>query len=130
MESNVITTRLKARREALGLSQIELARVVGVERGSIWSWESGGKIPRQPTLLRLASALQTTTDYLLGATDDPTPRLHHVQAPLPHPDRPPWADELLSEIRALRGEVRQALHVQLQPPTPAPSTETRPLPRS
>jgi len=107
--TNITSERIKLQREALGLSQIQLADAVGVGRGSIWSWESDGKIPRQSTLLKLIAVLQTTTDYLLGATDDPSPRLTSTEIKSSTSDRPPWADELFSELRALKVEMRKAL---------------------
>lgn len=37
-----IATRLKARREALGLSQHAVAELVGTQQSAISDWESGG----------------------------------------------------------------------------------------
>lgn len=41
-------TELKARREALGISQTDLARLLNVKQSTISLWESGKRAPRDP----------------------------------------------------------------------------------
>jgi transcriptional regulator with XRE-family HTH domain len=69
----MIHERLKKRRQEKGLKQAELARIVGVGRDSYNKYERSGVNPSLEVLARIATALDTTTDYLLGNTDDPTP---------------------------------------------------------
>jgi len=58
---------LKERREIKGLSQAELARKIGREYQFIWDLEhSLGRDVRATTLIKLAEALDCSTDYLLG----------------------------------------------------------------
>lgn len=48
--------RLKAQRARLGLTQEQMARLLGVSSLSIWKWESGGAAPRAsrvPKILQL-----------------------------------------------------------------------------
>lgn len=66
--------RLKDRRIALGLSQLDLEERSGVSQNSISRYESGGSEPTAEGLRRLARALEVSIDWLLGLTDDPTPR--------------------------------------------------------
>jgi transcriptional regulator with XRE-family HTH domain len=44
-------------RERAGLTQRELAGVIGVSRATVSRWESGRRIPRGPTLRRYLDAL-------------------------------------------------------------------------
>ncbi len=46
---------------------------VGVEQESISMYESGVSYPSAKVLIALARYLETSTDYLLGLTDDDTP---------------------------------------------------------
>ncbi|HEY77161.1 MAG TPA: helix-turn-helix transcriptional regulator [Thermoflexia bacterium] len=64
--------RLRALRKARGLSVGDLSTASGISPRHIWRLESGGRSDlRAATLIRLALALRTSTDYLLGLTDDP-----------------------------------------------------------
>lgn len=75
----IVGKRVKERRELLGLTQQGLADLVTelsdtgrMKQQGIASIESGAsKRPR--FLMELAIALETSQQYLLGRTDDPTP---------------------------------------------------------
>lgn len=62
--------RVTRLREALGLSQEELADKVKTSQKQISKYESGAE-PGSEKLMLLAKALNTTSDYLLGLTDYP-----------------------------------------------------------
>ena len=70
-----IGSRIKARREACGLSVIDLAERLGKARSTRYRYESD-EVPDMPiTVLEpLARALNTTPGYLMGWTEDPTDR--------------------------------------------------------
>jgi DNA-binding XRE family transcriptional regulator len=53
-----IAEQVSARRQELGLSQQELARLVGTTQSSIARLERGGRPPRIDTLLKIGDALQ------------------------------------------------------------------------
>lgn len=53
-----IADRVAERRGAMGLSQRELAELVGTTQSAIARLERGGRPPRIDTLLRIAEALQ------------------------------------------------------------------------
>lgn len=66
--------RLRDRRKAVGLSQGELANILGVAQSYVSQIESGRSGP--PTIDRafdMARACETSVDYLIGLTDDPLP---------------------------------------------------------
>ena len=69
--SEVFKERLRAARELRKLSQPELAKLVGMPPSSISHFEGGGRKPSFDNLQRLATALEVTTDYLLGRVDEP-----------------------------------------------------------
>lgn len=52
-----------------GISVFELADKLKLSRNSIYSWKKSS--PKAETLEKVADYFHTTTDYLLGRTDDP-----------------------------------------------------------
>ncbi len=64
--------RLKELREEKGWSQDELANHLGVQRPTVAGYESKSKsrIPRDKTLMKIAELFNTSTDYLLGRTNN------------------------------------------------------------
>lgn len=64
---------LKIIREKKGRNQLNVAINVGVTQEMISSYESGKANPGVKTLIKLAKYLETSTDYLLGLTNNPTP---------------------------------------------------------
>lgn len=63
--------RIKSRREALGMSQQELAELVGYKsRSSINKIELGKNDILQSTIKKIASVLNCTPSYLMGGLDD------------------------------------------------------------
>lgn len=63
--------RLKAARALRGLNQAELAAKAGLPPASVSHFESGPRKPSFDNLKALATALDVTTDYLLGRADTP-----------------------------------------------------------
>lgn len=63
------TNRLVQLRKIRGLTQQQIADEIGVNRGSYSNWEKGKREPNFETLLKLASILNTTTDFLLGKSN-------------------------------------------------------------
>ena len=52
------------------LSQEQVARLLGVDRSTISSYESNVRQPPLDTLSRIADVFGVSTDYLLGRTSD------------------------------------------------------------
>lgn len=59
--------KIKALRLEKGLTQPQLAKLVGVTSGMISIWENDINEPKASNLKALALALGVTTDYLVGA---------------------------------------------------------------
>lgn len=66
--------RLKNARERAGHTQDSLAEFVNIHRRMITRYENEESSPSAEVLARLADALGVSTDYLVGLTDDPSPR--------------------------------------------------------
>lgn len=64
--------RIKELRKELDLSQDELAQKIGVTRQAVNSYEKGKRNPELAALMKLASELSCTTDFLLGLSDNRT----------------------------------------------------------
>ncbi|SMC67457.1 helix-turn-helix domain-containing protein [Sporomusa malonica] len=76
-------TRIKAFREEKGISQEDLASMFGYKKQAVSHWENNGKVPRTNVLEKLAGYFNTSSDYLLGFTDDPTPRTNATEQKKP-----------------------------------------------
>jgi HTH-type transcriptional regulator, cell division transcriptional repressor len=59
-----IGSRIRARRDKLGLSQPKLAKILGIPQQTIGGWETG-KAKRPRFLYEAAKALCTTEEWLL-----------------------------------------------------------------
>lgn len=62
--------KIRDLREEKGLTQKELAEIVGSNNKSIWAYENGIAEPSIDLLIRLAHALDVTVDYLIGNADE------------------------------------------------------------
>ena len=63
--------RLKALREKRGISQLKLARDLGLNQNSISRYESGAREADYKTLIALADYSDVSIDYILERTDKP-----------------------------------------------------------
>ena len=57
---------IKNARKAKGLTQTELAKIVGVTQGNLSAWETDRWKPDMDSLKKLCEALNCSADYLLG----------------------------------------------------------------
>lgn len=69
----MLGNRLAYIREQRGLTQAELAEIVGLHYQQIWRYENNKTEPDGKIVASIAKALKVSTDYLLGVTDNPTP---------------------------------------------------------
>lgn len=67
---DILAERIRQRIKSIGSTQAKVARLVDVSPQRMGNYAQGARTPDLPTLARLASALQTTTDYLLGVSDE------------------------------------------------------------
>jgi transcriptional regulator with XRE-family HTH domain len=59
-------SRLRALREARGISVRELARQIGEDSSNVSFWERSGTLPRSNVLIPMSKALGVTIEELLG----------------------------------------------------------------
>lgn len=65
--------RLRDMREDADMTQRELAAVLGMSQPQYNRYEQGYRDIPTDILIQLADLYNTSTDFLLGRTDDPTP---------------------------------------------------------
>lgn len=61
-----ISKNIRAFRKQRGLTQEQLAEVLGVTTGAVYKWESGLSFPELPMIVELADFFDTSVDALLG----------------------------------------------------------------
>ena len=71
--------RLKELRKQSHLTQVELAKRLGIGQSSYADWERGKKNPTQDNLVKLAQILNVSVDYLVGNTEDKEDRLDNIE---------------------------------------------------
>lgn len=110
--------RIESRLQAIGLSQAELARRIGVRQSTMNSLIRGNSRTSR-SIVQIARELETTPAYLLGETDDP-----NVEFPDDHsvsPEELRWVEL----IRLLQPNDRSALlQVTRSLATVAPQSQT------
>jgi len=65
--------RLEALMRQRRVETKDIAAKIGVSSHTVYRWVTGSTQPTSINLGLLADVLQTSTDYILGNTDDPTP---------------------------------------------------------
>ncbi len=65
-------TNIKKERVSKGLTQLQLAKKLGVNKQTIRDWEKGRRIPNYIKLKHLSEILQKPIDYLLEQEVDDT----------------------------------------------------------
>lgn len=69
----MFSSRLKEMRKNKKLSQIQLAKLLNSAQSTVSGWESGEREPDFNMVVDIAALLDTSVDYLLGNTDNPSP---------------------------------------------------------
>ena len=67
---NMFGKRLKELRIEKGMTQQQLAEVLGVDRTAVMKWELGERETNFGMLIKIAKYFQVTTDYLLGVSEE------------------------------------------------------------
>ena len=100
--------RIRERRRALSLTMKKLASAIGVSEGAISHYETGRREPDPDTLVRIASVLGVTVDYLLGRDEAPVP----VPAQEKNPANDPLTEQIMAKARTMNEEeLRQLLRI-------------------
>lgn len=66
---NKFAERLKELREEKNMSELQLAKVLGVSSTTINRWERGLRVPNLDSLVLLARFFDVSIDYLCGLED-------------------------------------------------------------
>ena len=88
-DARLIGERIKQARKSRGLSQVDLARRIGVSQPAIANWESGIHDPRRLTLAKLAETLDAPLDWLAAgdrsaAESDKHAAAAYIRRPVRH----------------------------------------------
>lgn len=97
-----IGERIKLRRMQLGLSQNDLAELVRTSQQQIGRYEKGANSPTAEIIIAMAQALETTTDWLLGVSDELNP--HYEESDLSYSEH-----ELLKVYRTMPTEKQESI---------------------
>ena len=62
----MLNQRIRELRLAKNLSQVDLAKILGVTKQSISNWENDNIQPSVEMLIKLAEIFNVSTDYMLG----------------------------------------------------------------
>ena len=71
--------RLKDLRKQVGLTQVDVARKLGISQQAYASWERGAKKPTQENLVKIAQVLNVSIDYLVGNSEEKTDELDNIE---------------------------------------------------
>lgn len=102
---DVFAKRVRARMVELKLTQVELAKRLGVAQPTIARTLTQRITPRSDTLMRWAAALETTPQWLLGTEDD-------SPEPLP-PREPDEVDVILFILKGMKLDPKRRRVIEL-----------------
>lgn len=77
MKKGVFIERVKELIKVNNLTQRDLANDIGVTESTMCKYLSGTRVPGGETLSNLATALKTTTDYLLGLENEERTKINN-----------------------------------------------------
>lgn len=66
----IIANRIKELRKECGMTQSELAKLVGCSQSMVVRWEKGECEPTASAIVSLSEAFDCSCDYLLGKRED------------------------------------------------------------
>lgn len=75
--------RFKQCKDITGLTQKEIAAILGVKRSTVGSWESAHRLPQVEKAQGLADIFKVRVGYLIGSEDDPTSPQAPIKKPTP-----------------------------------------------
>ena len=74
-----IGKRLRALREGVRLTQVNMAEILGVQQSRINRYETGQTTPAPEIFIKYADYFDVSMDYLYCRTDDPRGKLYDYQ---------------------------------------------------
>lgn len=88
--------RIREARESAGMTQAELAELLGINNVTLSGYETGKHDPKSATLVQIAKICHTTTDFLLGREEKEPKQVDMVYISRPSGD--PTVDELRKQL--------------------------------
>lgn len=76
---SIFSDRLINARRAMGWTRKRIVSEIGIPYPTYSNYEQGKREPDITTIAKLAEKLNTSTDYLLGRTDDPSPGINEFE---------------------------------------------------
>ncbi len=118
---SIFGNRLKVLREEQGLKQGQFADMIGITRQSMSNYESGKHSPDVDVIVKMAHALNCSTDYLMGLTehsnynrqvefDDSITKLSNILFSLPESFRVDWLDTFIATAEWLGKDLDNDVH--------------------
>ena len=91
--------RIKQLRKKKGISQSELAEVIGVKNNTVSTWERGTRKPDFEALNLLSNYFEVSFEYILGSSDKEEARVVPTQDELDELALSALADELYDNVK-------------------------------
>lgn len=91
--------RIKQLRKKKGISQSELAEVIGVKNNTVSTWERGTRKPDFEALNLLSDYFEVSFEYILGSSDKEEARVKPTQDELDQLALSALADDLYDNIK-------------------------------
>ena len=91
--------RIKQLRKKKGISQSELAEVIGVKNNTVSTWERGTRKPDFEALNLLSDYFEVSFEYILGSSDKEKARVKPTEEELDQLALSALADELYDNVK-------------------------------
>lgn len=91
--------RIKQLRKKKGISQSELAEVIGVKNNTVSTWERGTRKPDFEALNLLSDYFEVSFEYILGSSDKEETRVKPTQDEFDQLALSALADELYDNVK-------------------------------
>ena len=91
--------RIKQLRKKKGISQSELAELIGVKNNTVSTWERGTRKPDFEALNLLSNYFEVSFEYILGSSDKEETRVKPTQDELDQLALSALADELYDNVK-------------------------------
>ena len=95
----ITAERIKQLRKKKGVSQAELAELIGVKTNTVSTWERGTRKPDFEALNLLSNYFEVSFEYILGSSDKEEARVVPTQDELDELASSALADELYDHVK-------------------------------